>query len=257
MARVKQELIELVGDETDQAIPNLASKDSAPYQAMDFADDDQILSEIQGKGAEIADEWIYTFRSGGKEVTGLSWMGTKNAIYYFRRKKMADLYITDMEFIEDPTDKEYMLFKARCEDKINGGGIWGVKRQWTKMKLRDGSVVVDPFWYEKGTSKAQRNAMQAMMPADWITKLIKEWTDKGKTKALKGEEKEPEWMTAGDEELEKKMKTMRKANPTCRTCHGLTDYKQGVKNGRKWAGYFCTEDSNHAPQWIDLRKKQG
>jgi hypothetical protein len=229
-------------------VPTVVSEETAPFQVMDFADDEQILAEVQGKGAAIAEEWIYSFRQkDGKEVTGLSWLGTKNAAYWFRRKKMADLFITDLTVEEDPTDPEYKLVKASCEDKINGGKMWGVKRQWTKMKLRDGSTVIDPFWYEKGTSKAQRNAMQSMMPADWITKLIKEWTGLGKIKSLEAPPKkdfiESKRVASNTEpHLE---------NPPCPVCQASTTLREGVsKAGKKWAGYFCTESREHEPQWI-------
>lgn len=235
--------------EENAPVPSVVSEETAPFQVMDFADDEQILAEVQGKGAAIAEEWIYSFRQkDGKEVTGLSWLGTKNAAYWFRRKKMADLFITDLTVEEDPTDPEYKLVKASCEDKINGGKMWGVKRQWTKMKLRDGSTVVDPFWYEKGTSKAQRNAMQSMMPADWITKLIKEWTSLGKIKSLEAPHKK-EYIES--KRVASKNTEVGLENPPCLVCMAATVKREGVsKAGKKWSGYFCTESREHEPQWI-------
>jgi hypothetical protein len=52
------------------------------------------------------------------------------------------------------------------------------------MKLRGGGIVPNPFWFEQGRSKAIRNAMQDMMPADWLSKMIREWTKAGKVKKL-------------------------------------------------------------------------
>lgn len=227
--------------------PTPVSDDSMPFQLMDAADDEQVLAEVQGKGAAIADEWIYSFRQkDGKEVTGLSWLGTKNAAYWFRRKKMADLAITKLEVDPDPTDEEYKLVKAYCEDQINGGGIWGVKRQWTKMKLKNGNTVIDPFWYEKGTSKAQRNSMQSMMPADWIAKLVKEWTNKGKVKQIapvktRETDTDPDWIKDGDKPMQV---------PDCPQCHGKRIYKSGInKNGKPYKAYFCLTDRSHV-EWL-------
>lgn len=182
---VKQEEIKEVTQEVLEAEKiTPATPDSEPFELMDQQDDEQILAEVQGKGAAIAEDWVYSFQQDGKEVTGLSWTGTKNAAYWFRRKKMADLAITQLDVQPDPTNKEYMLVKAYCEDKINGGGMWGTKRQWIKLKTRNGGIIDNPFWYEQATSKAQRNAMQAMMPADWIAKLVKDWIQDGKVKKL-------------------------------------------------------------------------
>jgi len=52
------------------------------------------------------------------------------------------------------------------------------------MFCKTGGVKDNPFWYEQGVSKAQRNAMQSMMPADWIANLIAEWSQEGKIKTI-------------------------------------------------------------------------
>lgn len=178
----KQKLMEKVNG--DIAPVDAPTTDVAPFMAMDAADDEQILSEVKGKGATVAEEWIYSFEQDGKEITGLSWMGTKNAAFWLARKNMAKLKISNVDVKPDPTDPEYMLCSANAEDSLNGVSTFGFKRQWTKLKRRDGSLVTNPFWYEQGTSKAMRNAMQSLMPADWITLMIKEWVDQGKIKKL-------------------------------------------------------------------------
>lgn len=40
--------------------------------------------------------------------------------------------------------------------------------------------------------------------------------------------------------------------PECRSCHAAMERREGEKKGRKWAGWFCPDDRDHEPQWIDL-----
>lgn len=168
----------------EQAVVTPTTENTAPFELMDAADDEQILAEVKGKGAVVAEDWIYSFMQDGKEITGLSWMGTKNAAFWFARKGFCKLDVTDVTVEPDPTNPEYMLCKARVQDQINGNSMFGFKRQWTKIMTRSRGAIDNPFWYEQGTSKAMRNAMQSMMPADWVTKLVKEWTDAGKVKKI-------------------------------------------------------------------------
>jgi hypothetical protein len=178
----KAEIAEKVSQEIAPKEPT--TPDTAPFELMDAADDEQILEEVKGKGATVREEWIYSFIQDGKEITGLSWMGTKNAAVWLARKGWGKLNIKSVDYKQDPTDPEYMLFNAIAEDIQNGVSMPGFKRQWTKLKTRKGEIVVNPFWYEQGASKAMRNAIQSLMPADWIASMIKEWIGGGKVKKI-------------------------------------------------------------------------
>jgi hypothetical protein len=55
----------------------------------------------------------------------------------------------------------------------------GIKRQWKKMKRvryvngeKIEEIVDDPFFWEKGLSKATRNAKQALIPVDFVKQMI-------------------------------------------------------------------------------------
>lgn len=178
----KPEIAEKVSQEIAPKEPT--TPETAPFELMDAADDEQILAEVKGKGATVIEEWVYSFEQDGKEITGLSWTGTKNAAVWLARKGWGKLNIKTVDYKQDPTDPEYMLFNAIAEDTQNGLSMPGFKRQWTKLKTRKGDIVTNPFWYEQGASKAMRNAMQALMPADWIASMIKEWMDSGKVRKI-------------------------------------------------------------------------
>jgi hypothetical protein len=161
-----------------------------PYLSMDSSDDEQILAEIEGKAGLVADKWVYVFMQGGKPIKGLSWIGTKNMVYYLRRKKQLNLSVEEITYEQDPTDKDFVLFRAKVRDLVSNAVSFGVKRQGVKMQLKDGSKVLDPFWYEKGFSKAKRNAFQDFLPTDVIAEWIDKWINEGKFEKLQGKQKE-------------------------------------------------------------------
>jgi hypothetical protein len=183
------EIAEKVSQEIAPKEP--VTPETAPFELMDAADDEQILAEVKGKGATVIEEWVYSFEQDGKEITGLSWTGTKNAAVWLARKGWGKLNIKTVDYKQDPTDPEYMLFNAIAEDTQNGLSMPGFKRQWTKLKTRKGDIITNPFWYEQGASKAMRNAMQALMPADWIASMIKDWMENGKVKKIEMKQASP------------------------------------------------------------------
>jgi len=172
-----------------------------PYLAMDASDDDQILAEIEGKAALVADKWVYVFMQGGKPVKGLSWVGTKNMVYYLRRKKQLNLSVEEITYEEDPSDKDYVLFRAKVRDLVSNAVSFGVKRQGLKMQLKDGTKVLDPFWYEKGFSKAKRNAFQDFLPTDVIAEWIDKWVKEGKFEKVRGQQNERAVLTLENKEM--------------------------------------------------------
>jgi len=164
---------------------NVQDNEQIPYLLMDAADDQQILKEINGQISDISDALVYCFTGrDGKQVTGLSWVGTKTASFYFRRKKLVNLSVEEITYRQDPQDNNYYIFEARIKDLISGATSIGIKRQCTKLRLRNGKVVDNEFWVEQGRTKAIRNAMQDLMPTDWIARQVKEWVKKGNFRVL-------------------------------------------------------------------------
>jgi len=50
--------------------------ETGAYELMERRDDEQILAELQGR---FLDEYVYEISQDGHQVTGLSWIGTKEA----------------------------------------------------------------------------------------------------------------------------------------------------------------------------------
>jgi len=97
----------------------------------------------------------------------------------------------------DPTDPEYVLFRAVVQRVVvnpkTGESCLldkaiGTKRQWTKMRLKSGDVVKDPFWYEKGSMKAIRNAKVRLLPESIKSAIITKAKKLGKVKDIEREE---------------------------------------------------------------------
>lgn len=167
--------------EQKQPIPD----EQEPYVVMERFDEQQILADIDGQISQMADEMVYYFKDkNGKEVTGLSWVGTKAAGYHLRQKKVVNISQESVTFAQDPTDKDYMIFTVEAKDLISGAKAISMKRQDLFIRPKKGNPYPNPFWVEVGRSKAFRNAMQDLMPADWMAKMIKTWIDEGKVKII-------------------------------------------------------------------------
>jgi len=152
---------------------------SMAFQLMDKADEQQVIAEAQGMPAEVAEQLVYRFRDkNGKEVTGLSWVGTKEVAYQLARKEKDVIVIDRVEFQPDPEDKEYVLFTAYAKELRTGRTAIGFKSQWRKMKA-GGAIVPNTFWFEQGASKAKRNAMQELLPVTFIKEMIKKFLKNG------------------------------------------------------------------------------
>jgi len=162
-----------------------------PFAIMDRLDDKAIIAELEGR---ISKEWVYSFQQNGAPVEGLSKKGVDAACEELSR--MGEMISEDsVEWASDPTDPEHIIFKAHAHKYLlNGQGqradlpsVFGVKRQWTKMKKRDGTVVPDPFWAEKGAMKALRNARVRLIPETVTTKILAQARKGGRVTQIEGE----------------------------------------------------------------------
>ena len=165
-----------------------AEKGSLPFVLMDAADDALILAELEGR---ILDTWVYEFTSGGQKVQGLSKVGIDQATRELAKKGEV-LRELECGYHVDPTDKNYVLFTVKVGrfaiskegQEILLDTAIGAKRQWTKMARRDGRVVSDPFWFEKGLAKAARNAKQRLLPEEIKTKILTFAKEKGRVQKV-------------------------------------------------------------------------
>jgi hypothetical protein len=154
------ELVARAGDEGDV------------FRVMDEYDATQIMDELQGRPADVM---VYSFQSGGKTQTGLSYRGVAEIARTMNEHGMGQIRVSGahppivteaQETDEAGATVTYIEATVYAEDTKNGGGNWGTARQPKFQTFRDSSKApkLDAFARAKALSKAQRNAMLPLLP---------------------------------------------------------------------------------------------
>lgn len=162
--------------------------DHEMFEQFDLADEQQIIAEMSGR---VTDKFVYTFKQNGQNVDGLSYSGTNWACREYAKQGEV-IRIVDKSFTVDETNPEYVIVTVIAQryavnretgKEVALDNTIGVKRQWRMMKKKkydEGGreagyeIVEDPFFWEKATSKAIRNAKQGLIPVDIVKELIKQ-----------------------------------------------------------------------------------
>jgi len=166
------------------------------FQRFDAMDDKIIIDELENR---VIDKWVYHFKSGKHEVWGLGKAGIDGCARELSTQGIA-LREEDVKTAIDPTNKQYVLFTARVakhfvdkqgEEAMVESAI-GTKRQWT-MQLIKGQKdpIPDPFWFEKGSIKALRNAKARLIPEEIKAQIIAFAKKQGKVREVKEENGAP------------------------------------------------------------------
>jgi len=153
----------------------------------DMLDDEQAMAEAK---ESVMEDFVYRVQ-GKLRLTkkGVDW-----ACRQYAKKGEIIKIIDHPKVVADPEDKDYVLITilalrlALVEGKeIPLDTNIGSKRQWRKMKLSDdysgregkpNEIVANPFWFEHGISKAQRNAKLGLMESDYIAQIVAAWLEK-------------------------------------------------------------------------------
>jgi len=133
---------------------------TADFQQLDRLDEEQILAEMQGA---VLDTYVYSFKSGGRQVTGLSWAGVKAVA-----AKMGSVQV-DLLQLTPGEGGWTCVVKATAPD---GSSRIGAAEQPYEMDTKRGPQP-DPFALPKCVSKAQRNAIRALLPESLITEMVR------------------------------------------------------------------------------------
>jgi hypothetical protein len=148
-----------------------------PYEAMDLVDESQIVNEIEGKITDEALVYSFPDKASGKEITGLSWKGTKAVWWEFNAKKYTQMTITDKVIITQGDG--YVDVACYAYDELRKIGAWGMARGYTKQQTRNGQIE-DRFASAKAMSKSQRNALNQLFPMEKVAIIIKAFLKQGK-----------------------------------------------------------------------------
>lgn len=168
--------------------PTVATKEEepvtelTPYEAMDLVDETQMVNEIEGKFS--GDEaMVYSFpdKATGKEITGLSWKGTKAVWWEFNSKGITQMTVTDkMHITQGDT---YVDVAVYAYDELRKIGAWGMARGYTVIHTSKGDIE-DRFASPKAMSKAQRNALNQLFPMEKVASMLKLFIKQGKMQTL-------------------------------------------------------------------------
>lgn len=148
----------------------LESRNDA-HTLMNVRDDNQVLLEIQGAFLE---EFVYHFKTKEGEVTGLSWAGVKEVA-----RRQGNVSVDEINITETPDTYRVL---AKATDVSRRVSMYGVAEQSRKMRLKNGESYDDIHSLSKCVSRAQRNAIRALIPELTIKGLIEEYLKGGEVK---------------------------------------------------------------------------
>lgn len=162
-AEIRGEIEPVEEADTPTKIEIKASDEKEAIIKMSQIDEEQILSELQGK---VLDSYVYQIPRKDRVDYHLTYVGIKTII-----QKMGGISIQDVVVTE--TDKTYRA-KAIVYDKKRDNQTIGVAEQ-SKTMVENGVVKDDPFALQKCVSKAIRNAYRMIIPEFVAKKMIEEW----------------------------------------------------------------------------------
>lgn len=142
--------------------------------ASEMADDSMIEQELMG---EVLPYFVYTFKNGGKDVTGLTVKGVNEVVRRVNRDKKSGYNIRispdhlkiDRNVEED--GEKGVEVSVYAENLLDGNSAWGIKFEPYYKKGRNGRYQ-NTFAVEKALSKAERNAKRKLIPEQVATKMI-------------------------------------------------------------------------------------
>lgn len=140
------------------------------YDIINVKDDEQVLAEIEGR---FMQEFVYNFSTKEGKVTGLSWAGTKEIA-----RQQGNISVEDLDISETP---ETYRVKAKAKDTRRNVSMFGVAEQSKVMHLKSGDVKEDLHALSKCVSRAQRNAIRALIPEMFIKEMIDQFLSKKHT----------------------------------------------------------------------------
>jgi len=149
------------------------------YIEMERRDEDQILNELQGN---ILKEMFYETRD---KKTVVSWIGIKEIARTYGG--------IDVNLVEKTDLGEHWFVVVKATDKKNSYSMLGASTQAKMMDVYDSNEKgvkldtthkeSDPFVLQKAFSKAQRNAIRALIPETYFAQMIDTWRKTGKQPA--------------------------------------------------------------------------
>lgn len=163
---------------------------------FDRADDEQIVMRIHGAALK---ECVYTFKQAGQDIYGLSVDGIEECkrelaktgevirvddvkieyqdaeTAYF--KAYTSRWSVGMKTAPGQLDAQPHVFEMKLDTSVDG------KRQPKYITTRNNVQLPDEFWFEKGMSKAVRNAEANLIPEYIKARIIERFKSAAKSVA--------------------------------------------------------------------------
>lgn len=165
------------------------SQDEEVFHAMDYADEEMVLAELQGR-TEALEHYVYSFTDrDGKLITGLSLSGTREAARALALASLANPTLVQPTIPDPPTviqeTPEYIRLQATALD-LRTGFRWHGFVEQDKFYIDRETKEAKPrkFAFVIATSKVQRNALRGLLPEHWIIEMIRAYVEQGKVRSL-------------------------------------------------------------------------
>lgn len=158
------------------------------FRRMELEDERAIMEELQGRALDVM---LYDFESGGKRQLGFSWQGIAEGVGTLNRRGFTRIRISPavtprFEEVELAGGERAVRCTVYAEDAAHGSGNYGVAEQPLKMRRRNGNPIPDPFAHRKALSKAQRNALEPLVPLELREYLKAQYQGAGKVRVIPG-----------------------------------------------------------------------
>lgn len=180
------------------------------YEALSLADERQVTAELEGRALS---SMVYGFKVGDQQVFGLSWIGAREVVRAFNARTKSEIRISDST---PPVFEDVMAMTVvgwdddakkpikeerpaiRCTvygmDAATGSGQWGtatvprdqIIKAANKKEGQYYGTTPDGFASNKALSKAQRNALEPMIPRDFVEELIALYKGQNKVEYIPG-----------------------------------------------------------------------
>lgn len=136
-------------------------------EQLNSADDDAIVAMMTGQAIQ---EYVYSFRQGGKTVEGLTLAGINEAA-----NRRGGIQVEDISYEE----KEHSWIAiVKATDAFTNSSRYGAYEQPKRSGNRE-----DPFAFTKAIHKAQRNAVKQLLPTPVLKEVLNYYLRRTKTAA--------------------------------------------------------------------------
>lgn len=148
----------------------LVTRDAGVLAEIEAIDEQLVIQSLtRGLTSEVSKKWVYRFPQKGGEVVGLSIDGVQEAARHLATK--GEVIEQVWVHMDDQNEKEAYFTACAVRYAVSPDGVRvqldqaiRSKRQPKYIKLREGGEQFNEFWFEIGVAKANRNAVEALLP---------------------------------------------------------------------------------------------